>query len=171
MPSRVTGYFHLSGRSEANIFQEMDDIESCPGLYCGRIISENGTAGDCGECPRGYRVNDSSICSKCTETLELYDLLYITFICILPLFMHWYFIDASMKERNFSRNQIILHCSAFFEVLVSAVISVFLIEPFGSFYINSCGVKKFSDWYTLFFNPTPNYEEKLYCTTEAVYPL
>lgn len=146
-------------------------MESCPGLYCGRILSENGTIGDCGECPRGFRVNDSSICSKCTESLELYDFLYITFICILPLFMHWYFIDACSKERIFSKNQIILHLSAFFEVIISAVISVFLIEPFGRFYINSCGVKKFSDWYTLFYNPTPNYEDKLYCTTEAVYPL
>uniref|UniRef100_T1GU62 JNK1/MAPK8-associated membrane protein n=1 Tax=Megaselia scalaris TaxID=36166 RepID=T1GU62_MEGSC len=146
----------------------MEDYDPCPGLYCGRVLSYNGSLSDCGECPRGFRVNSTtSICVECTDSPNTYDFLYITFICILPLIMHWYFIDACSKERTFSKNQIILHISAFFEVVISAVISVFLIEPIGVFYINSCGVKRFSDWYTLFYNPTPNYEEKLYCTTEA----
>lgn len=168
----------------------MEDYDPCPGLYCGRVLSYNGSLSDCGECPRGFRVNSTtSICVECTDSPNTYDFLYITFICILPLIvnilkqkirnisktcnfqMHWYFIDACSKERTFSKNQIILHISAFFEVVISAVISVFLIEPIGVFYINSCGVKRFSDWYTLFYNPTPNYEKKLYCTTEAVYPL
>lgn len=40
-----------------------------------------------------------------------------------------------------------------------------------SFKLNSCGVEKLSDWYTLFHNPTPDYKDKLHCTQEAVFPL
>lgn len=41
----------------------------------------------------------------------------------------------------------------------------------GVFEIRSCKALHLSDWYTLLFNPTPNYEETLHCTQEAVYPL
>lgn len=44
-------------------------------------------------------------------------------------------------------------------------------EPYWSLKIYSCEVSRLADWYTLFHNPTPNYEKKLYCTQEAVYPL
>ena len=51
------------------------------------------------------------------------------------------------------------------------MLTIFLSDPLWSFKINSCGVSSLSDWYTLFRNPTPQYESKLYCTQEAVYPL
>jgi hypothetical protein len=35
----------------------------------------------------------------------------------------------------------------------------------------ACRVQRMSDFYTFFHNPNPNYEEKLNCTQEAVYPL
>lgn len=57
------------------------------------------------------------------------------------------------------------------EVVMSAIITLFIYEPVFSFNINSCEVTKLSDWYTLFHNPSPNYGEKLYCTQEAVFPL
>lgn len=44
-------------------------------------------------------------------------------------------------------------------------------EPKWSLNINSCGVTNFSDFYTLFHNPSPGYEKTLICTQEAVYPL
>lgn len=58
-----------------------------------------------------------------------------------------------------------------FEVTVSAILTIFLTDPKWSFKIHSCGVKSLSDWYTWFFNPSPNYETTLVCTQEAVYPL
>lgn len=44
-------------------------------------------------------------------------------------------------------------------------------EPLGELRLFACPVRKFSDWYTLFYNPAPNYEKSLHCTQEAVYPL
>lgn len=71
---------------------------------------------------------------------------------------------------SFSKQQIILHLSAYFEVAISAISIILFTEPMGSFKINACGVHNLSDWYTLFHNPTPDYKEKLHCTQEAVYP-
>lgn len=57
------------------------------------------------------------------------------------------------------------------EVSLSALITVLLSDPKFSFEIHSCGVNSLSDFYTYFFNPTPNYEKTLICTQERVYPL
>ena len=72
---------------------------------------------------------------------------------------------------RFSKEELILHLSAFVEVSLSALFSILLTEPKWSFRINSCGVHSLSDWYTLFHNPSPYYEQTLSCTQEAVYPL
>lgn len=75
----------------------------CPGLYCGRTLLENTTLSilwsDCGACPRGYRVNDKSECALCETNPSTYDWLYLGFMAILPLILHWFFIDISAKER------------------------------------------------------------------------
>lgn len=60
---------------------------------------------------------------------------------------------------------------AIFEVLLSALLTVLLTEPRFTFEIHSCGVSSLSDFYTYFFNPSPNYEKTLICTQERVYPL
>lgn len=83
---------------------------------------------------------------------------------------------ATMNESmfalfSFTKGEIILHISAFAEVAISAIVTILMYEPLWSFQINSCEVTRLADWYTLFHNPTPNYEEKLHCTQEAVYPL
>lgn len=172
----------------------------CPGLYCGRQLLENVSISwniECGACPRGYRVNSENVysaCEKCENNPSTYDWLYLGFMAMLPLILHWFFIDLAAKERwfvrmalflldvfvivifsltlfSFTKGEIILHISAFFEVLLSAVITLLIYEPFWSLRIHSCSVSRLSDWYTLFHNPTPNYEKKLYCTQEAVYPL
>lgn len=72
----------------------------CPGKYCGRVSYDNGTWSGCGACPRGYRANDESICLLCMETLSLYDWLYLGFMTLLLLVLHWFFIDmVSMRRR------------------------------------------------------------------------
>lgn len=72
---------------------------------------------------------------------------------------------------RFTKGELILHASACVEVLLSAFLTILFTDPIWQLRINSCGVQKVSDWYTLFHNPTPNYETTLYCTQEAVYPL
>lgn len=80
----------------------------CPGLYCGRQFTDsiNGsmTWSDCGACPRGYRVNimsDISECMPCENNPSTYDWLYLGFMAMLPLILHWFFIDLAAKERWF----------------------------------------------------------------------
>lgn len=77
----------------------------CPGLYCGRQITEafNRTVlSDCGACPRGFRVNiisEDSECMSCENYPSTYDWLYLGFMAMLPLILHWFFIDLAAKER------------------------------------------------------------------------
>lgn len=81
------------------------------------------------------------------------------------------FIKNSLPCFSFTKGEIVLHCSAFLEIFISAIVTLLMYEPYWSLKIHSCAVLKLSDWYTLFHNPTPNYDKKLYCTQEAVYPL
>ena len=85
--------------------------------------------------------------------------------------LHCFFIDLDAKDRKFSRKQLILTSCAFMEILLSALLSILLMEPMWQLRLYSCEVKRFIDFYTLFYNPSPNYEERLHCTQEAVYPL
>ncbi|CAG9820324.1 unnamed protein product [Phaedon cochleariae] len=145
---------------------------SCPGWYCGRIRFLNEAISECGPCPRGFRRNDTSfICEECTDTPSFYDWLYLGFMVLLLLVLHWFFIDMVSMKRRFSRDVIILHASAYFEVMVASLLAIIISSPIGYLRISSCRVRRISDWYTLFHNPTPNYEKKVYCTQEAVYPL
>ncbi|MCL4123723.1 UNVERIFIED_CONTAM: hypothetical protein GTU68_039201 [Idotea baltica] len=90
---------------------------------------------------------------------------------LLPLIYHLVCIDNSARRRKFTKEVIILYGIAFLEVSLAAILSLLLFEPRGSFYINSCHVRYLADWYPLLHNPNPNYEGKLHCTQEAVYPL
>ncbi|KXJ80376.1 hypothetical protein RP20_CCG025182 [Aedes albopictus] len=147
-------------------------VEKCPGLYCGRTLLENASYSDCGACMRGFRVDKQYICSPCQNDLSEYDWLYLGFMAILPLIIHWFCIDLNRQnQRKFTKGEMILHASACIEVLLSAFLTILFTDPVWELRINSCGVRVLSDWYTLFHNPTPNYETTLYCTQEAVYPL
>ena len=66
---------------------------------------------------------------------------------------------------------LILHVCALLECVVAAVVCVVTVAPFGSMSITSCPVKGLSDWYTMLYNPSPDYTSTLHCTQEAVYPL
>ncbi|XP_012511478.1 PREDICTED: JNK1/MAPK8-associated membrane protein [Propithecus coquereli] len=83
------------------------DIQpACLGLYCGKtLLFKNGSTeiyGECGVCPRGQRTNAQKYCQPCTESPELYDWLYLGFMAMLPLVLHWFFIEwySGKKSTN-----------------------------------------------------------------------
>lgn len=164
----------------------------CPGLYCGRMPTDDLLAANltgtttasawsaCGACPQGYRVHtglepgavgDSSICMPCLDEPAAYDWLYLGFMAVVPLILHWFSIDMAARSAQFTRAQLLLHACATVEVVLAAVLALLAFEPYGTLRFHACSVTRLSDWYTLFHNPTPNYDAKLYCTQEAVYPL
>ncbi|KAK6639577.1 hypothetical protein RUM43_007850 [Polyplax serrata] len=147
-------------------------MDHCPGLYCGRSLLESGNWTECGACSRGYRTN-STFCVPCDDHPEFYDWLYLTFMVLVALVLHWFSIDfiATKRKLGLTKEVFLIHVSAFIEVAIAAAATVLIVQPTGSFHIRSCKTEHLSDWYTLFHNPTPNYEETLYCTHEAVYPL
>lgn len=149
----------------------MNTLTRCPGLYCGRELLPDGNWSECGACPRGFRANASSACIPCEDTPMFYDWLYLGFMALLALVLHWFCIDMVSMRRNIPKEVIALHLSALLEVVLSSIIVLQLTHPIGTFNIKSCRAKKLSDWYTLLHNPSPNYEATLHCTQEAVYPL
>lgn len=141
-------------------------MSRCPGMYCGRTVLDNGTLSDCAACPRGFRSNSSSICELCKDNPIFYDWLYMGFIVITVCVLHLFCIDTTVRKKGF-----VLHISAIFETITAAVLTVLVVDPFGEFGVRSCHTHHLSDWYTLFHNPSPQYEKTLHCTQEAVYPL
>lgn len=140
-------------------------------MYCGRELLSNGSWSACGACPRGFRANASSACVPCDDTPLLYDWLYLGFMALLALVLHWFCIDMVAMRRNIPKEVVVLHLSALLEIVAASLITLQLTDPVGHFGIRSCKIKRLSDWYTLLHNPSPNYEETLHCTQEAAYPL
>ncbi|KAL3874476.1 hypothetical protein ACJMK2_037490 [Sinanodonta woodiana] len=140
----------------------------CPGLYCGRIDKGQGEYTDCGACPRGYQPDNESLCQKCDSAPAFYDWLYLGFMAMLSLILHWFFIDYT---NNRKRSLVVLHISALVETGLAVLLTLLLSEPMGSLHMRSCPVTKLEDWYTMLYNPSPNYTTTLYCTQEIVYPL
>lgn len=165
----------------------------CPGLYCGRMRAAlNATTppatlpgwSECGACPTGYRVahdddedllmlsaKRGSECLPCLDDPSAYDWMYLGFMAVVPLILHWFSVDLAARRTHFTRAQLALHACCLAEVCGAAVLTLVAFAPFGRLHFQSCSVRRIADWYTLFHNPTPNYETKLYCTQEAVYPL
>ncbi|KAK3094072.1 hypothetical protein FSP39_023854 [Pinctada imbricata] len=148
---------------------EYDPVK-CPGLYCGRVTFENGSFSECGACPRGQQPNEQSICQRCTSEPIFYDWMYLAFMALLSLMLHLFFIDVS-NRRHLKRRLLTLHVSALIESVLAAVVTLLLVEPMGQLTIRSCPVHRLSDWYTMLYNPSPNYTTTLHCTQEIVYPL
>ncbi|KAF0044769.1 hypothetical protein F2P81_003927 [Scophthalmus maximus] len=142
---------------------------TCPGLYCGRMMVNSSVEGECGVCPRGERANIQKVCERCTESPELYDWLYLGFMAMLPLVLHWFFIEWYSGKK--SSSALLQHITAMLECSVSAVVTLLVTEPVGLLSIRSCGVQMLSDWYTMLYNPSPDYINTIHCTQEAVYPL
>ncbi|KAK3744887.1 hypothetical protein QZH41_013756, partial [Actinostola sp. cb2023] len=66
---------------------------------------------------------------------------------------------------------VVLFVCAVIETTCAAVLTLLLNQPKGTFSLTSCKSERLSDWYTVFFNPKPDYVNTIYCTNEAVYPL
>ncbi|XP_059476762.1 JNK1/MAPK8-associated membrane protein isoform X2 [Neocloeon triangulifer] len=154
----------------------------CPGIYCGRQQLPDGNWSQCGACPRGFRANtSSSACVPCNSNPTLYDWMYLGFMALLPLTLHWYYIDSYLQSRlfihqqndgpSFTKVSLSFHAAAFVEVLLSVILTLLLMEPKGSLNVHSCPSFHLSDWYTLLHNPSPDYRYTLHCTQEAAYPL
>nr|CAG4652086.1 EOG090X0BGA [Triops cancriformis] len=144
----------------------------CPGLYCGRTRLFEGTFNftSCRACPRGTRVL-AKVCEPCQDMLTFYDWLYLGFMVLFGLVLHWIAIDRAARPGRLTPRVIAVHFSAVVESALAAFLTILFAEPMGSLEVKSCHVKQLSDWYTMFYNPNPNYEETLHCTQEAVYPL
>lgn len=143
----------------------------CPGLYCGRIDLNKTHNSGCGQCLRGWKVNNNthSLCEPCLESPSMYDWFFLAFHVIFVIVLHMMSIDY--RRRTLSKEVVTLHLCALVEVTGAALLTVVLNEPFGKLELISCQVKQLSDWYPFFHNPNPNYEETLHCTQEVVYPL
>ncbi|XP_072929899.1 JNK1/MAPK8-associated membrane protein [Epargyreus clarus] len=148
----------------------MSIVKTCPGLYCGRTELANGEWGECGACPRGFRTNDTSYCMPCTEEPTLYDWQYLGFMVLLPLVLHWFFIDVVAVGKG-KKGVLVQHICAFIEIATGTVASLLVLPPTGTLALYVCSPQALSDWYTLLHNPQPDYKETLHCTQEAVYPL
>ncbi|XP_047466658.1 JNK1/MAPK8-associated membrane protein isoform X5 [Mugil cephalus] len=76
---------------------------TCPGLYCGRLIINGSVEGECGQvCPRGERANIQKVCELCTGSPDLYDWLYLGFMAMLPLVLHWFFIEWYSGKKSYT---------------------------------------------------------------------
>lgn len=144
-------------------------LKPCPGFYCGRSKLLDGNYSACGSCPRGFKTNQYSECVECNDELILYDWLYLGFMALLPLLLH--FSSIENKVLRSSRNTLILVICSIVEVGVAGAITLFLWDPVGSLQLRACRTNDLADWYPIFYNPQPNYEATLHCAHEAVYPL
>nr|XP_015797211.2 JNK1/MAPK8-associated membrane protein [Nothobranchius furzeri] len=88
-------------------------------------------------------------------------------MAMLPLVLHWFFIEWYSGKKS----ALLQHLTAMLECSVSAVVTLLLTDPVGKLSIRSCQVQMLSDWYTMLYNPSPDYINTLHCTQEAVYPL
>ncbi|XP_061468427.1 JNK1/MAPK8-associated membrane protein isoform X3 [Rhineura floridana] len=100
---------------------------------------------------------------------ERYDWLYLGFMAMLPLILHWFFIEWYSGKK--SSSALFQHITALIECSSAAVITLLVSDPMGSLHIRSCKVVMLSDWYTMLYNPSPDYVTTIHCTHEAVYPL
>ncbi|KAH9516425.1 hypothetical protein DERF_007164 [Dermatophagoides farinae] len=140
---------------------------SCPGIYCGRIWI-NDSWSDCMACPRGFRSNNDHICEQCDNDLQLYDWIYLSFMVVIFVLIQLYFVDKSTRSDKLNFISLTFFTAIFCETILASVLSVLLSNDW-KLELKTCGVKSFSDWYTLFYNPSLN--EHFHCTNEAVYPL
>ena len=112
--------------------KEYDDLGPfpCPGLYCGRTLVNDSFYSKCGKCDRGWRVGDNtySICKKCSETPTKNDWFFLAFHVIFVLVLHWVAIDFSARRRSFTKEVLLLHTCAFFEVAIAAVGTGMLVQ-------------------------------------------
>nr|KAF6500486.1 JNK1/MAPK8 associated membrane protein [Molossus molossus] len=84
-----------------------------------------------------------------------------------------FYIGSSLNGIREKRGSSALfqHITALFECSMAAIVTLLVSDPVGVLYIRSCRVLMLSDWYTMLYNPSPDYVTTVHCTHEAVYPL
>eukprot|EP00117_Sycon_ciliatum_P005019 scpid86247/ scgid2024/ JNK1/MAPK8-associated membrane protein; JNK1-associated membrane protein; Medulloblastoma antigen MU-MB-50.4 homolog len=142
--------------------------DMCPGRYCGRTALPDNTSSNCGSCPRGSRALDHLLCKECTEPLTAYQWLYLLFMVVIVLAFNFARISQHHHDED---GQLLLHLSNFLEVSVAAILTLLSYAPQGHVKLQTCGVRQVSDWYPIFYNPSPDFTNTIYCTSEVVYPL
>ncbi|XP_072345249.1 JNK1/MAPK8-associated membrane protein isoform X4 [Scyliorhinus torazame] len=90
-------------------------------------------------------------------------------MAMLPLVLHWFFIEWYSGKK--SSSALFQHVTALLECTVAAIVTLLVNDPMGQLKIRSCRVKMLSDWYTMLYNPSPDYINTMHCTQEAVFPL
>ena len=51
-------------------------------------------------CPSGLRTDINSICQKCVGKLTFYDWMYLAFMAVVCLGLHWFFVDLTYKRNK-----------------------------------------------------------------------
>ncbi|VDM39161.1 unnamed protein product [Toxocara canis] len=129
----------------------------CP-AFCGRIAttwpSGNITYSDCQACGWGSRSIEKYLCTPCEDPLPLYDWLYLTFVAVVPLLLHSFFIHLYAPKTRFVYSP-----------------SLALMPPRGSLSLNGCTKSSIREWYPMFYNPVINHTHILRCNYEVVFPL
>ena len=80
-------------------------------------------------------------------------------------------VNLNAERLSRSSSALFQHITALFECSVAGVVTLLVNEPVGLLAIRSCRVQMLSDWYTMLYNPSPDYVNTLHCTQEAVFPL
>ena len=118
---------------------------------------------------RGCSFEENSGKIDKTNTLRTVNLSSLLLMLDL-LLMFDTFIPTQSYHLYFS-SLVVLHICAVVECVISVIMTLLLSDPLGSLGIRSCPVEKLEDWYTMFYNPSPNYTTTLHCTQEIVFPL
>ncbi|KHN72680.1 JNK1/MAPK8-associated membrane protein [Toxocara canis] len=146
----------------------------CP-AFCGRIAttwpSGNITYSDCQACGWGSRSIEKYLCTPCEDPLPLYDWLYLTFVAVVPLLLHSFFIHLYAPKTSVRSQQVAQHVCCLAECVLSGVLSVALMPPRGSLSLNGCTKSSIREWYPMFYNPVINHTHILRCNYEVVFPL
>lgn len=168
------------------------NTQHCISTYCGRVLEINNSFSECGvsvfvlmqattyfynqqqqffvqACPRGFQANSNSICDECTDYLLFYDWMYLLFMVLVFIVIQFYIIDRIVRSNYFLSLAIFFYLTTAAEAIFSSIITLFIFNGQWSFDLKTCGNRNFSDWYTLFYNPSGTEEYK--CTQEAVYPI
>ena len=51
-------------------------------------------------CPSGFRTDINSVCQKCVGKPTFYDWMYLAFMWIISVGLHWFFIDLTYKRNK-----------------------------------------------------------------------
>ncbi|CAI5450331.1 unnamed protein product [Caenorhabditis angaria] len=141
--------------------------------YCGRYFEANSSDFSCRACPWGFRATsgESSPCEPCQTQLPAYDWMYLLFVALLPLLLHFQFVRHG---RRFSRHRyfdIAEYVCVLLENISAALISVLIYPPRFTFLLTSCEKSTMREWYPVLHNPRIGYSKTMKCSSEIVFPL